>query len=278
MFRDLTKASNVQEVSLDDAIILPGQTTTILEVPVALNEIVYIAFEYAIRDRRNRTSRVGTLQTMANGHISIPDPVPSAHITTDAYGEAPSNMSVDVRSSGSSVQFQGVNALPYQEPMFVNAKVRIVHVPEFAKPRIRLTITGLSGGENWQGLGNGVHILEADYYYRSPYGGSDSYTTGTLTLAFTTLTQCEEWNYGLAPGSAYDGRLNLGLPIGWATSSHASFFWHNGTSIVSTYKGYSTGADGFAQDAVLGNSFTTGGVTFTWEREPGDKPGAWGQY
>lgn len=284
MYKDLTQALDVQEFVLNEFAVLPGQTEDLFTIPVTDNEVVQVQFSYTVHDRRTRSARVGQFQVMANGHEAIPDPIPSAHITTEAYGEEPASMVVDVRSAGSDIIFQGTNNTTQAEPMFISAQIKVLHIPVFASPRIRFTITGMTGGQNFNGLGNGVHLLTPISYYRSPLGGSAvsaiKYTTGpTTTLSFATGTQCELWNGAPPPGtlSTYQGGVRLGREFAIATSI-AEVAWHDGATTQNTLVTFTTGVTGFAQDRVLSGTFVVGGVTFTWEREPTDPPVRWGNY
>ena len=284
MFRDLSQANNVQFFTLNEAGIAPGQSTDIFTIDVATDEVVQVVFDYTIHDRRSRNSKVGSIQVMANGRVSIPDPVPNAHVTTEGYGDNADQMNVDVRSPGNQIIFQGVNTYSQQEPIFVSAQIRVNHIPLFAPPRIRLTITGMTGGQNFNGLGNGVHILTPISYYRSPYGGSAyseiPYTTGLpQSFTFSTGTQCEFWNMdtGAKSLSPYAGNMKFGRDQGNPLSI-GQVEWHNGATVIFTNLTFTTGVTGFAKDRVLSGSITDGTVTLAWEREPTDPPYRWGNY
>lgn len=286
MFRDLSEAPSIQEFSVDEFSILPGANQDVFAVGVATNEIVQVIFDYTIHDRRNRCARVGSFQVMANGREAIPDPAPCSHVTTEAYGEEPQNLQMDIRSSGSQLLFRATNAYTQQEPIYVSAKVKVVHVPEWPSPKIRLTLSGLSGGATVFGLGNGVHTLIPFFSYRSPYGGSASsyipYSTGGggTTLSFSTGTQCERWNknpYGVSLAT-YQAMMDFNAQGGTGTVSTGVVKWHNGVTTYSTALTFTTGRDGFCQDRLLSGSLVVGPVTIAWEREPTDPPTRWGNY
>jgi len=279
MFTDLSNSKYRETYSLQEKAVAPGATVNVLSIPVAADEVVQIAFEYSIRDRRSRSSRIGVHRAMVNGHTALPTPVPSSHITTDSFGEEPANLEVNVTSTGgNTLVFEVKNLLTYDEPCFISANVSTIRLPAVPKPRIRLTITGMTGGENFEGLSNGIHILEPVYYYRSPTAGSDSYTLTTgYPLTFATGTQCEFWQLvGGALTTAYAGKIQLGVAQG-ATKSVGYFAWNNGVTKYTTSLTYGT-YTGFAKDRVLSGSLTVGAVTFTWEREPTDQPLLWGNY
>jgi len=278
MFKDLTQSSSVQDFSIDEVAILPAQTEDLFVVPVALNEMVQIVFSYTVHDRTNRCARSGRHQVMANRYTPITSPVPSAHISSDAYGDEPENLILNVTSTGSEVTFAGTNSYTQEEPIFFSARIQVLHIPVIPQPRIRLTITGMTGGDSFNGLGNGVHILEPDLYYRSPLGGAHTVTpiTGS-TFTFSTGTQCESWRARAAViTTTGDGRLSLGPGQG-LTSSRAYLGWNNGTGTQTSVLTYATHT-GFARDRVLSGSFVIGAVTFVWEREPSDRDVLWGQY
>lgn len=281
MLRDLSAASNIENVSLDEYVVLPGQEETVYTVPVATNETVQVVFDYTIHDRRSKNSRVGNLQVMANGHEGIPNPVPAAHVMTEAYGPEPDLYGIQVESGGTSLQFKVVNNTTQEEPIYVSANIRIVHIPEWPAPRLRLTITGMSGGQNINGLSNGIHTLEPLLYHRTPYGGGGPSTTiyGS-TLSFSTGTQRERWTWK-APSPAGLGTSWFGIlqmeAVGGASSQFA-FRWNDGGTATTSVIAYSTGVTGFFKDRALANSVTFGAVTLAWEREPVDRPTAWGNY
>lgn len=282
MHKDLSQAPSIQEFAVNEFVIMPGQNEDVFVVPVGTNEIVQVIFDYTIHDRMNRCARVGSFQVMANGREAVPDPVPAAHVTTDAYGEEPQNLQIDVRSSGNVLQFRATNSYTQQELILVSAKVKVVHVPATSRPRIRLTITGMTGPQNINGLGNGVHIVEPFLYYRSPYGGSavSYFPTITTSFTFSTGTQCELWGWAKTPPgpptSSWDGVLQFGVSQG-APSSLANVLWNNGITVYATTITFTT-FTGFARDRVLSGSFAVGPVTFVWEREPTDPSNRWGQY
>ncbi len=284
MLKNLTQALDVQKFAVSEFVVAAGQTEDVFTVPVALDETVQVLFAYTIHDRKTRSAKVGQFQVLASGHTTIPDPVPSAHVTTEAYGEEPTLMNIDVRSTGPNVIFRGVNTLTQQEPMFVSAQIQVLHIPAIPPPRLRLTITGMTGGQNFNGLGNGVHILTPISYYRSPLSGSATsvivYTTGpTTTLTFATSTACELWNMAppAGPFSSYQGAIKMGKEIA-ATSSKGAVVWHDGSTTQNSSNTFTTGVTGFAQDRILSGSWVVSGVTFTWEREPTDLPVRWGNY
>ena len=278
MFKDLTQSVNVQEFSIDEVAVQAGQTETLFEIPVALNEVVQVVFNYTVHDRTNRCARAGRYQVMANSYTPISSPVPSSHLTSDAYGDEPENLILSITSTGANVVFEGTNSYTQQEPLFFSARIQVLHIPKVASPRIRLTITGMTGGDSFNGLGNGVHILEPVLYYRSPLGGEHTVTPVTgFTYTFNTSTQCESWRAQVAAiTTTGDGRLSLGPGQG-LTASRAYLGWNNGTGTQTSTLTYATHT-GFARDRVLSGSFVIGAVTFAWEREPFDRGELWGQY
>lgn len=277
MLRELPQARHAEETYIDEYRIDPGNTEIVFFVPVETNELVQTVFDYTLRDRTNRCAKVGTHQVMANKRTALPNPMPSAHISTEAYGDEPENLILDIASDSKGFFFEVTNSYTQQEPIFLSARIRILHIPPTPNPRIRLTITGLTGGQEYNGLSNGVHILSPEGYFRSPTGGSGTAVIGTNTYSFNTSTQCEIWR-DRAGGVAVsgEGNLVLGVNPGKAVSSYY-FYWHNGVSVQAKSLSY-VGANGFAKDQVLSGSATFGGVTFTWERETTDPSGLWGQY
>ncbi len=152
-------------------------------------------------------------------------------------------------------------------------------------PKIQLTISGLVGDATFNGMGNGVHLLRPEYHNYMKDVSVDYTDASWSSGRVSTSTEKELWRFGyIVRNNGVENQGALVFAAGQTATSATSFNWIRWVRDTYTAMGYATYSSsstptdyGGLRDNVLSDSWTHDGVTFQWQRAPG-QTGAWGNY
>ena len=269
MFRDLTQSDTCIVEKKKDALIPAGSSLTLYSLDT-LNPPAagVITAEYMVYDDSRWAVRAGRAQTVYTW-IAPDGALPVASDYTTDIGDT-SGVSVTATMSGGQVELRFDNTSGkdfYVTADVLRHELGDVQGPLPAIPQLEFTVVGLPlnmGKDNIVGLGNGVHVLDADQYVRHNFGDpTATYVFPDQTRTMTSGSKGEFWyrtktqqftaDQPTSPGGTYYAqgmdRFKLKLTAngsGCGGGSNMGFTWSyqwafSYTSGASTLSGSGTG-------------------------------------
>ncbi len=296
MLREISDSEGIVEWHRSRIVVRPGENIPVDEVTTPRGEATALQWDLVVTNRLGTAMRGMSLRAVVDGYLGT-TPVQCSVEESPGVGGQTIMAEMDVTClapTATTAVLQIANQRPDDILVTFTGRKRVF--PKPILPKIQLTITGLPPGATFQGLGDGIHQLEPDWYWRSPYtdvyGSPTSYSPQySMTWQTATNSGQEFWRHGTVGASIlYNGRLRFSARRYKSdyVRSTVNFYWKYGassSSFVNTNPGvfYTSSTvstkQGFLHNAMLTNSYVApNGATFTWERAPNDPPKLWGYY
>lgn len=288
MLNDLSKSNDTSVWSKSHVSVAAAPSGYVDTVTVEAGYVASICWDFIVYDEVGAVMRAGEIRAAVTGGTQATNEVAHSIVEAPPLG---TGIGISVMSNFNAETYLRVTNNG-SSPLYVSFSAKMLVTPLYlGTPEIQLTLTGMPGGETFEGMGNGIHSLIPDFHIVSPIGQTDTRNDpyfGTKTIP--TTSEAEQWRNGVPGTGTGDGMIAFS---GWKTtvsgSSRAILKWKNGTSTpygtVSYSKTSSTATTGqvapygFLRDQVLSNSWTApNGTLFQWQRVTGKLSGAWGNY
>jgi len=286
MYEDLSNSSGMKAWSKSQIEVAKNTTLVVDTVEAPIGYATSITWDFIISDEYGGVMRAGTVRAVVSSGNRLLTEVPHSIVEATPTGVGASKVLLKViRTADEVLSLRVESSFSSKVTVSVDAKRFIVPL-EATVPQIQLTISGLTGGHTFNGMDNGVHLLTPDYYNRIEMAVVSSYTDALFgSSSVGASTEVEMWRNGFCnTGEAEEDEGHLGFfarASGTSGSSWNQIKWRRGTATQSGGTTFATntspGDYGALRDQILSDSWTYDGVTFQWQRAPGQS-GVWANY
>jgi hypothetical protein len=287
MYEDLSNSSGMTAWSKSQVEVAKNTTLVVDTVEAPIGYATSITWDFIISDEYGGVMRAGTARAVVSSGNRLLTEVPHSIVEATPIGVGASNVLLKIVRTAEEVISLRVEST-YSAKVTVSLEAKRFIVPlEANVPKIQLTISGLTGGHTFNGMDDGVHLLTPDYYNRIETTEVSTYTDALFngSSSVSSSTAVEMWRHGYCNvGEAEEDEGHLGFFSKASATSGLSWNqikWRRGTATQTGGTSFATTTSpagyGALRDQVLSDSWTYDGVTFQWQRAPGQS-GVWANY